>query len=73
MQRSVGGRMQPPAACAASCLISASVPSTASTQPPEHSRFTNPSSLAQPGAILRGEVNQSVAFGQRNVILSGYA
>ena len=41
---------QTPAAYAAGCVL----PASATPQPPEHSRFTNPNPLTQPGAKTGG-------------------
>jgi hypothetical protein len=41
---------QTPAAYTAGCVL----PASATPQPPEHSRFTNPNSLTQPNAKTGG-------------------
>ena len=51
---------QTPAAYAAGCVL----PASAAPQPPEHSRFTNPNPLTQPGAKTGGR-SVSLSYGIR--------
>jgi hypothetical protein len=58
---------QTPAAYAARCVL----PASATPQPPEHSRFTNPNPLTQPGAKTGGEslplIGSCMAIGTTNM------
>ena len=53
---------QTPAAYAAGCVLTAS----ATLQPPEHSRITNPNSLTQLGAKTAGSHPVGITIGQQD-------